>query len=220
MQFKKQRILYVAVVAGMLLIFFWEREKLTVVLDAVERESQTAITNPQSQISAPIPSEPAKPSGNSPKNIEQFTAWLKTESTFLDRNSADAFQREPILKEQAALFTSENIRFLRATATDSSVTANERILSAYLLTIGTDNSVLALQEIAQTPYSLPNPQPAHSIGETTLMQEKSIRVMAIDELFNRFETGFLTQQQLNNFIQKIPDAALKQYALKRLSELQ
>ena len=153
------------------------------------------------------------------KTPQQFAEWLKSEASSLDRSDRANAGKDALLRQQALQFTPENINYLRATATNKLAPANEKIVAAYLLTFASSNSQQALQEIAQTPFSLSNPQPAHSIGETTLMQEKAIRVMAIDELFIRYENDAISRQELATALQKIPDPSLRQYALKRLAEL-
>ncbi len=231
MQLKKQKFIYIILLAGILLVFFWERDKLSSTLDTVENESKSAlspITSSGSVHPAASPTNAAtagsgqnKVSENSVTNKtpEQFAAWLKTEASSLDRSDRRNADKDALLRQQALQFTPENINYLRATATNKLAPANEKIVAAYLLTLASSNSQQALQEIAQTPFSLSNPQPAHSIGETTLMQEKAIRVVAIDELFIRLENDAISRQELAAALQKIPDPSLRQYALKRLAEL-
>ena len=231
MQLKKQKFIYIILLAGILLVFFWERDKLSSTLDTVENESKSALNaktsgNP-TNVSTDTNSAAATDLGQNPslensvtgKTSEQFAQWLKNEAASVDRSDRANSDKDVVLRQLALQFTAENINYLRATATNKLAPANEKIVAAYLLTLAPSSSQEALQEIAQTPFSLASPQPAHSIGETTLMQEKAIRVVAIDELFIRLENDAISRQQLEAAIQKIPDPFLRQYALKRLAEL-
>ncbi len=231
MQLKKQKFIYIILLAGILLVFFWERDKLSSTLDTVENESKSALSStPSSGSVKPVASPTNTATAGSGQNQvpensvtnkspEQFAAWLKTEASSLDRSDRANSDKDTLLRQQALQFTPENINYLRATATNKLASANEKIVAAYLLTLAGGSSQQALQEIAQTPFSLASPQPAHSIGETTLMQEKAIRVVAIDELFIRYENDAISHQELATALQKIPDPSLRQYALKRLAEL-
>ncbi len=231
MQLKKQKFIYIILLAGILLVFFWERDKLSSTLDTVENESKSALSPTSSSGSVNPAASPtnAATAGSGQNQVsensvtnktpQQFAAWLKTEASSLDRSDRRNADKDTLLRQQALQFTPENINYLRATATNKLAPANEKIVAAYLLTLASSNSQQALQEIAQTPFSLSNPQPAHSIGETTLMQEKAIRVVAIDELFIRHENDAISRQELATALQKIPDPSLRQYALKRLAEL-
>lgn len=226
MQPKKKKFIYIILLTGILLVFFWERDKLSSTLDAVENEGKSALTN--SMNISPNSSAPAEANSNqissaetsiAAKTPEQFASWLKNEASSVDHSDPRNSEKEVVLRQQVLQFTPENIRYLRFTATNAKAPANEKIVATYLLTIGSSNSLQALEEIAQSPFSLISPQPAHSIGEATLMQEKAIRVVAIDELFIRLENDAITRQEFEGVIQKIPDPSLRQYAIKRLAEL-
>lgn len=231
MQPKRQKFIYIILLVGVLLVFFWERDKLSSTLDSVEKDSKLALSpkssgNPTNTLAdannaagTSVVQNPSLENSVTGKTPEQFAQWLKNEASSVDRSDRANADKEAVLRQLALQFTPENISYLRTTATAKSAPANEKIVAVYLLTLATSSSQEALQEIAQTPFSLASPQPAHSIGETTLMQEKAIRVVAIDELFIRLENDTITRQQLEATIQKIPDLFLRQYALKRLAEL-
>ncbi len=223
--FKNKKLTSFIILAGFILIFFWEKQKLSTSLNLVENDVATskkqgsAAPSEKSGLSGsnPVATQPEAPAAA--QTASEFAAWLKNEASMLDKSDANNSEKEIILKEKASKFSAENIQFLKNTATDVKVSANERIMAAYFLTLSTENYVGALGELAAAPYSLPNPQPVHSLGETTLMQEKAIRVMAIDEIFARFQNNSVSADQVNQFIGQILDADLKQYAEKRWREL-
>lgn len=226
--FKSKKTIYIILFIAFALIFFWENKKLSGSLDAVETESATntiALKTATSLASASaVSNAPSAPTTNQDSNLKdqtpaQFADWLKSEAQLLDKNDPNNADKEIILKAKAAQFTESNIKYLRKIATDAAASANERIVAVYFLSLSSDKALPELIDVAGSPFSLPNPQPVHSIGEATLMQEKAIRVVAIDELFNRFENNAITRAQLENGISRISESSLKQYAARRLADL-
>ena len=220
----KKTIIYILLFVGFAFIFFWENKKLSGSLDSVETETAATTTTfkPVANSAAANSSTSVADQDSNLKDQTptQFADWLKSEAQLLDKNDPNNSDKDAVLKAKAAQFTESNIQYLRKTATDTAVAASERIMAVYFLTLSNNNTLSALIDVASSPFSLPNPQPAHSLGESTLMQEKAIRVVAIDELFNRYENNAITRVQLESGIDRISEPGLKQYALRRLKELE
>ena len=219
----KKTIIYILLFIGFSFIFFWENKKLSGSLDTVETETEahTTTSKPVTNLASANSSTSVADQDSNQKDQTptQFSDWLKSEAQLLDINDPNNADKDAILKAKAAQFTESNIQYLRKTATDTAVSANERIMAVYFLSLSSDNALSALIDVAGSPFSLPSPQPVHSLGESTLMQEKAIRVVAIDELFNRFENNAITRAQLQSGIDRITEPGLKQYATRRLTEL-
>ncbi len=222
--FKNKKIGYIVLIILFAALFYYEHKKLDKNLETIESETVLAKNKNQATLSSPSEND-KKPN---PQNAvvttqpaiepeKPFALWFAEEAKNLDARTGDSSQKEMVLKERAARFSPEQIKFLRQKATDKEATANERIAATYLLTL--TNATYSLVEIAKENTSLPSPQPVHSIGETLLMQEKAIRTMAIDELFIRAATDAALRKQLPKIISEIKDEGVKQYALKRYREL-
>lgn len=207
-----------AIFAGLI---FYEHIKLNRTLTAVESEnlhsasSQDSPANPLSKTDNRNDSH----NGNQTEPTAQkpFKIWFADEYKNLEDRTGDQEEKEAVLRDRASRLSSEELSYLRTQATNSTATAKERIAATYLISLGP--SIESIIAIAKTPLSLPNPQPVHSIGESLLMQEKAIRVMAIDELFNRALSNSTLRREILQLINQIQDPGLKQYALKRYQEL-
>ncbi|OFZ31494.1 MAG: hypothetical protein A2622_02605 [Bdellovibrionales bacterium RIFCSPHIGHO2_01_FULL_40_29] len=223
---KRVNFIYILVVAVLAFVFLWEQQKLSSTLDFLESDDSTFVQKVTSTAASQGNSAPEIHSGKTntqtppPTATAEFKKWFSAEAEKIDRTNENFMDRERELRQHAAHFTTSQIDHLKSTALSETASGNERIMASYFLTIGGLNSLAALIDVAQAPYSITNPQPAHSLGETTLMQEKAIRMMAIDELFAKYEIDAITKKQLTEALIKIPDQALKQHALKRLEELQ
>lgn len=220
---KPRNLFYFALLIILTGIFLYEHNKLDINLTNLEFDpsaqsatfkkkgpppNSTQDTNSSSsRASTPISAEPEK----------NFLDWFSNEAQHLEESIQNPQEKEVVLKTRVAQLSRDEIKFLRKKSTDKEATANERISATYLLNLS--SSSLPLYEIAKEPLSLPSPQPVHSLGETLLMQEKAIRVMVIDELFNRAKTDVALRSELLRTINQIQDEGLKHYALKRYQEL-
>lgn len=226
--FKNRKLFYIVLIVALAAVFYYEHRKLDSNLSHLESDSMlskdknAAATNPlgitkiENSGAASNTALGAESDSTAPTTAN-FPTWFSEEAKNLEANTKDPAEKEALLKAKAQQLTPAEINFLQKKATDAKATANERISATYLLTLSA--SAQSLVEISQSPLSLPSPQPVHSIGETLLMQEKAIRVMAIDELFNRVKTDATLRNQLLTLINKISDEGVKQYALKRYHEL-
>lgn len=158
---------------------------------------------------------------NQLKATEELTIqnWIKSESMKMDTDSFDPIYEESKLRKKAAGLTEQDIFLLKKISLDSEVSANERILSTYILSLSSTQSLQALQEIATAELSIKDTPQPHSLDETQSMHEKALRRMAIDELFNRAMTNPEYRDKLLSEIKKIQIPELKAYAENRFQEL-
>ncbi len=227
---KNRNLFYIILIGALAAVFYFEHRKLDSHLSHLESETLlgkdkdatvanqqgiTKIENPATASGSEASTEIE--SGPSASKTSNFPTWFAEEAKNIEASLKDPAEKEALLKTRAQQLTPADIKFLEKKALDTGATANERISATYLLTQST--SVQAIVNTAQAPLSLPSPQPVHSIGETLLMQEKALHIMAIDELFNRAKTNAALRNQLFSYISKISDEGIKQYALKRYQEL-
>lgn len=149
----------------------------------------------------------------------EIESWLQSESQKMDSNTYDNVTEESKLRQKAQFLTFEDIQMLKTAAVDMNRSANERILSTYLLSMTSAQGLSALQDLAETNLSNPGVQAPHSLGETLSMHEKALRRMVIDELFKRAQLDPSYMPELGRVIEKIPVPELKAYAKARYQQL-
>jgi len=145
--------------------------------------------------------------------------WVKSEAQKMETHSFDPVFEEAQLRNQASRLSTDEVQVLKNTALSTEARANERILSAYLLSQSASKSLKALQEIATSELSVKGVLDPHSLDETQSMHEKALRRMALDELFRRAIVDSSYRDQLAREIEKIPVPELKSYAKNRFQEL-
>lgn len=217
---KNRKLTYFILLIFAATIFFYEYHKFQNNIAPLETESSgVAAPTSKSGMAANQPTSAPSPSPLSTDSsiAKPLVTWFADEAKKMDTSMVDPQEKEAELKDRALRFTPEEITFLAKTSTNPKATANERIEATYLLTLS--SSTNSLLEISKSPLSLVSPQQVHSIGETLLMQEKAIRIMAIDELFIRAKDNAALRPSLLQAINQIQDEAVKHYALNRYKEL-
>ena len=157
---------------------------------------------------------PAVQSDSAAEVSPQFRQWLTKEAMNLESSVQDPKVKEAALKERAQSFTAIEVLHLKNQALAQDNTANDRILSTYLLTLSSAQSTKALSEIVQQPLSYPPVTEVHSVQENMAMQERSLRRMAIDSLIERAQSDQELREELPKNIAQIPDTNLREYAQK------
>lgn len=228
--FKERKNLgYFGLILIFALIFFYEKKQFDSnisEINAVENTGPTSHQNDNSKgtssstVSAGTPLVPAVNSvhTDSAESLQQFNVWVKSEAKTLEDRISNQEQKEVALRKVAQVLTLGEIKILQKNSGDMSVSANERIFSTYLLTLGSSATDQALKNVATMNLSLPSPQPVHSPEETLLAQQKAIRTMAIDEFFSRAKANPTLRNDFLQMAQQIQDSGLRNYALHRASE--
>lgn len=155
---------------------------------------------------------------DSTQSLQQFTSWVKSESKTLEDRTPNPEVKESDLRKVAQVLTAGEIQILQKNSGDMSASANERIFSTYLLTLGSSATDQALKQVAIMNLPMPSPQPVHSAEETLLAQQKAIRTMAIDEFFSRAKTNPALRNEFLQMANQIQDPGLRNYALRRSDE--
>ena len=137
----------------------------------------------------------------------------------MDTNTYDSVAEESKLRQRAQAFTQDEIQMLKDVALDTGRSANERILSSYMLLLSGVAGIPALQQLATAELSHAGPQEPHSLGETQNMHEKALRRAAIDKLFEYALADASLIPQLARTIEEIPVPEIKSYAQSRFKQL-
>lgn len=169
---------------------------------------------------APVPgAAPNAEKVSSPEPSAPLVAFLEREAASFNAPKVDSEAAERRVQEQAALLTESDLEFLAQKAQGVSSRASDRILSAYLLVAAKQRGWKALRDLAVAPLQgNPNPAP-HTVDETLSMQEKAIRIMAIDGLFEQAMKDRAAREEFLRLVSELRDPTLAAYAQKRVREL-
>lgn len=220
-------VLAILVVAAIWVIFstnknqnLGDKYKNKAQVPAVQRDVTSESSSSSSSEAKPVTDSQAGPSAAIPPSSEEnFSAWLSEESKHLDHLVADIPEKTLQLKKMAAQLTQNQMQLLLRTSLNVSAAASERILSTFLLVEGGHHTVATLTKLATAPLSNPGPHETHSTEETLGMQDKSLRIMAIDGLVEQAKENPQARELLAKHIADIKDPYLRAYAERRLAEL-
>lgn len=157
--------------------------------------------------------------------LMQFTAeelkkWISTEARSMNSTSLDTEAKQIELKAQAQSLQLEQLAVLSEVALDASQPINDRILSAYLISLNpTSSSLQVLSEVAKSEIPDNGPLVPHSEAELKNSQELAIRYMQIDELFERAKTDSNAYDKLSRLTDEARSAQVRSYAKKKLLEI-
>lgn len=227
--FKNKKTIYIILIIIFSVILFLEKKQFDSNIAGLEADEKaslqetaknSATTSTAKKVaesdSTTTSSEPTHT--DTPDSLKKFAAWVHAEAANLEQ-STNQKAKETELKAAAHMMTAGEINLLKQKSVSTEATANERIFSTYMLTLGDEQATTtSLLEVAKQNLSLPSPQPTHSLGETTLMQEKALRTMAIDELFSRASANPNLRGDFLQMANQIQDPGLKKYALRRYDE--
>lgn len=235
--FKNKRFTYFALIAVFAVILFLEKRQFDSNLSGLESDPTPTVHRDASSTGKDANGSDATADGSSEatvkmgadknaadlphldsvESLKKFEAWAQSEAKSLEERSNQQ-NKEDALRATAQKLTAGEIEILKQNSVSTKATANERIFSTYLLSLGSESTAGALASVAQHDLSLPSPQPVHSLNESTLMQEKALRTMAIDELFSRAAQDSNLRAGYLKMASQIRDPGLRKYALKRSEE--
>lgn len=153
-------------------------------------------------------------------NESQLRQWVETQAPTLDSTRLNTSDIELKLTAQAQILTSEQLITLKNIVLENSLPINNRIFSAYLLTLNvTEASTEQLTEVARAPTTDFGPLNPHSEAELRHSQEMALRYMQIDELFERAKTDANARDKLKLLSEQAYSAQIRSYAHKRYLEL-
>lgn len=148
----------------------------------------------------------------------EFLNWFNEQLSGFDKISTNKdFNEDAYRKKSASLEVSEQIYLVKTILTPQGP-ANSKILSAYILGLETEHNFEAISYVLSQELSIRS-GPVHSPEETLSMQEKAIRRMLIDSSIQDFKIGRISENELIESFNKIPDQGLRAYALSRFAEV-
>lgn len=167
---------------------------------------------------SPTPS-PAPTEDSSSSLNPQFRNWFTHESDNVESSVANPQQKEQELRALVSKMTPPELNFLAQRAVDMSGAAKARIFATYLLTLEPALTQSQLLQVAVASLTVSPQAPVHSPEETLGAQERALRRMALDALFERARLHPEFRPELFAALQQIKDESLKKYAEKRKREL-
>lgn len=207
-------------------------QKLTDVSDdqAADAKQETA-TQTQSNSSPSLTGQNSAADSFNPKSAtdQQFKTWLNEEV----REMSDFNVNEEALQQRylklTAQMTAAQFQQLSKLAQSSSKNVSEKILAAYLLSFSGYDSLKDLSALAQSSYQLDGvpkggqPKP-HSLAETQQVQERALRILAINRLValaqgDQADLAQKAYQELKSMIRGMKDSYLKDYAQNKFKEI-
>lgn len=172
------------------------------------------------EVAKALPAEESAVTDFQKLSTEQFEKWVEKQATSLDSTKNDTDEAGIQLRSQAQTLLPQQLLTLRDIAGNSLKPINERILSAFLISL--NPSALsqealfdgAKSEMPDQGHILP-----HSEAELKHTQELAIRYMQVDELFQQAKSDANARNKLKLLMLEAHAAQVRSYAEKRLKEL-
>ena len=146
--------------------------------------------------------------------------WISTESKIMNQPHVDTKQKDIELKKMIENFSDEEKIIILEVAHDTTKTANERILAAYMMVLDQSAaSIKNLGALAQSPLPDFGPITAHSEAEIRRGQELAVRYMPVDELAKRASTNPEALEALKKLATAGESDEVRRYAQRILKEM-
>lgn len=155
---------------------------------------------------------------------EQFKAWFDSEVHLMNQYNVNEEQMQQRYLELTAKMTPAQFKQLSVVARTKSPNVNERILAAYLLGYSGYANINDLSALVTAPIQLDGKPESHSVAETQQVQERALRVLAINRLANLAQGNDPEQAkkavaELKRLATTLKDPSLKNYAENKLKEI-
>ncbi|MCM2352153.1 MAG: hypothetical protein NDI63_00960 [Pseudobdellovibrio sp.] len=155
---------------------------------------------------------------------EQFKAWFDSEVHLMNQYNVNEEQMQQRYLELTAKMTPAQFKQLSVVARTKSPNVNERILAAYLLGYSGYANINDLSALVTAPIQLDGKPEPHSVAETQQVQERALRVLAINRLANLAQGNDPEQAkkavaELKRLATTLKDPSLKNYAENKLKEI-
>lgn len=155
---------------------------------------------------------------------EQFKVWFDSEVNLMNQYNVNEDQMQQRYLELTAKMTPAQFKQLSVVARTKSPNVNERILAAYLLGYSGYANINDLSALVTAPIQLDGKPEPHSVAETQQVQERALRVLAINRLANLAQGNDPAQAkkavaELKRLATTLKDASLKNYAENKLKEI-
>lgn len=144
----------------------------------------------------------------------EFKKWFQNEVKIMNQFNVNEDSIRQRYLQVTSKMTPQQFGELAKMAKAKTQNVSEKILAAYLLAYAGHHSVSDLAAFAASDIELDGSPNAHSVAETQLVQERALRVLAINRLAELEQT-----EELKKLIPTIKDSSLKNYAQNKLNEI-
>ncbi|AZZ37970.1 hypothetical protein CIK05_14545 [Bdellovibrio sp. qaytius] len=174
---------------------------------------------------AAVQQQPAVPVFD-PTNVTkaQFKEWFGSEVSQMNQYHVDADAVQQRYLQITAKMSPAQFKELSVVARTKSPNINERVLAAYLLGFSGYANVGDLAAFASSPIVLDGKPEVHTVAETQQVQERALRVLAIDRLADlahgeNIAAAKTALTELVKLSQTVKDPSVKVYAENKLKEI-
>ncbi len=222
----KPLIILFIFIAALVFFYLFKQTPATEEQDTAHRREQEAVVakakfdvHPASQDTTTASGPAGTPTGDDPSKTVVIQNWILAESKVMNQPHVDTKQKDLELKKTVENYSDEEKKVILSLALDTSKTANERILAAYMTVL--DQSTASVENLGQlATKALPDfgPVTAHSEAEIRRGQELAVRYMAVDELGRRASTNPQALEELKKLVTTGESAEVRGYAQRILAE--
>ncbi|MFP5519988.1 MAG: hypothetical protein ACLGGX_08800 [Bdellovibrionia bacterium] len=215
----KKVFLAAILVLGLILGYFLAQNKTVqqTIKSSLEKTNQEG-NSAASEITDSSSESLAKQDSKIPANSE-FISWVQSEAQELEKSAVDPQKIETELTARSGQLLAEEQGYLASRILEAASPANEKIFGIYLLSLNVDHNLQALSEVLKNDLNYPLENPTHSPEEVLSMQEKTLRRMAVDAIFEKAKTQKYAREQLEKLKTKSQSPYIRDYIKKKLAEL-
>lgn len=154
----------------------------------------------------------------------QFKEWFNSEVKLMNQYNVNEEVVQQRYLQITRKMTPAQFGLLSIVARTKSPNINDRILAAYLLGFSGYANTGDLAALALSPIKLDGKPEAHSLAETQQVQERALRVLAINRLADlaRGDNAVAAKKALDHLtliIKTVKDPSVKNYAENKLKEI-
>ena len=155
---------------------------------------------------------------------EQFKTWFNSEVALMNQYNVDEEQMQQRYLQLTAKMSPAQFKQLSMVARTKTPNVNERVLAAYFLGFSGYANMGDLVGFVEAPIVLDGKPEAHSLAETQQVQERALRVLAINRLADLAhgdnpEQAKKAVSELKKLATTLKDPSLKNYAGNKLKEI-
>lgn len=161
-----------------------------------------------------------------PKSADdaEFKRWFAAEVNLMNQYNVNEDSVQARYQQIAARMTPDQFSQLAEIAGTKTPNISERVLASYLLSYSGYSSLKDLGSFAKSNFHPEGNPTAHSVAETQLVQERALRILAIDRFVTLAKgsdaaSAQKAKRELEDLISGIKDSVLKNYAQSKLKEI-
>ncbi|MCB0420404.1 MAG: hypothetical protein KDD61_05380 [Bdellovibrionales bacterium] len=153
------------------------------------------------------------------ESMDAFRQWFSEESGRLeDMGPMSPEYLESLSNRAASLADAEQAELVKI-ARNLSEPAQKKILAVYMLSLGKSGTLQSLTDFIEAPLQAEPDADPHSPEDAKRVQEKSLKIMAIEALVEQAKTDPQARSLLERSMENIADPYLRNYAKRKLTEL-